>query len=55
MCEHCDVLTNVLIQLFGNKVTEMIMERASAQLHGTLPPLAAKSGPQLVPLAANQD
>jgi hypothetical protein len=34
MCEHCDVLTEVLTQLTGEKVAAVIMRRAEARLHG---------------------
>jgi hypothetical protein len=34
VCEHCDVLTGVLTELFSEKVANMIMKRAIAELHG---------------------
>jgi len=34
MCEHCDVLTEVLTELTGEKVAGVIMRRTEAKLHG---------------------
>jgi hypothetical protein len=34
MCDHCDVLTEVLTQLTGEKVAEVIMRRVACRLHG---------------------
>jgi hypothetical protein len=34
MCEHCDVLTEVLTELAGEKVAAVIMRRTEARLHG---------------------
>ena len=34
MCEHCDVLKQVLTELAGEKVAGVIMRRAEARLHG---------------------
>jgi hypothetical protein len=40
VCDHCDVMSDVLIRLFGNEVGAMIMERVSAQVHDHTPHLA---------------
>lgn len=34
MCEHCDVLSEVLTQLTGEKVAAVIMRRVVPQVHG---------------------
>jgi hypothetical protein len=34
MCEQCDVLTGVLTELCGEKVANVLMKRAIAELHG---------------------
>jgi hypothetical protein len=34
MCEHCDAMAEVLIQLTGAKVAAVIMKRTAARLHG---------------------
>jgi hypothetical protein len=34
MCEHCDVLMEVLTELAGEKVAAVIMRRTEARLHG---------------------
>jgi len=34
MCEHCDVLTEVLTELAGEKVAAVIMRRTEQRLHG---------------------
>ena len=34
MCEHCDVLREVLTELAGEKVAAVIMRRTAARLHG---------------------
>jgi hypothetical protein len=34
MCEHCDALREVLIELAGEKVAAVIMRRTVARLHG---------------------
>jgi hypothetical protein len=35
MCEHCDILREVLTELTGAKVAAVIMTRTAARLHGT--------------------
>jgi hypothetical protein len=35
MCEHCDVMTQVLTELTGEKVAAVIMRRTQAKLHGS--------------------
>jgi hypothetical protein len=34
MCEHCEVLKQVLTELAGEKVAGVIMRRAELRLHG---------------------
>ena len=34
MCEHCEVLREVLTELTGEKVAGVIMRRAEVRLHG---------------------
>jgi hypothetical protein len=34
MCEHCEILKEVLTELTGEKVAGVIMRRAEVRLHG---------------------
>jgi hypothetical protein len=34
MCEHCEILKEVLTELAGEKVAGVIMRRAETRLHG---------------------
>lgn len=34
VCEHCEVLREVLTELAGEKVAGVIMRRAESRLHG---------------------
>ena len=35
MCEHCDVMTQVLTELTAEKVAAVIMRHTQAKLHGS--------------------
>jgi hypothetical protein len=55
MCEHCDVLTDILIQLFGGEVAKMIMEVVRTRVHSTSPPFIAESAFPLVTAVVDDD
>jgi len=48
MCEHCDVLNDVLTELTGAKVAAVIMRRTVAQLHGSVALAENRVSPILV-------
>ena len=43
VCEHCDVLDSILMNLVGRKVTDVIMKRVMAELHNPVDKLEASS------------
>jgi hypothetical protein len=36
MCEHCEAIDAILVNLFGRKSTDMVMKLVKAQVHGPL-------------------
>jgi hypothetical protein len=50
MCQHCDVLTELLTEIFGNQVAKMIMKKANVQLHD-MQPLDTESRLEIIPVA----
>jgi len=43
LCEHCDVLDSVLLNLVGRKVMGVIMKRVRAELHAPIDKLDPSS------------
>ena len=36
VCDHCDTMDSVLVNLVGRKVTDVIMRRVKAELHNPI-------------------
>ena len=43
VCEHCNVLDSILMNLVGRKVTDVIMKRVTVELHHPADNLKASS------------
>ncbi len=44
MCDHCNVMDSVLMNLVGRKVTDVIMKNIAAELH---PPIDKLDPPSI--------